>query len=339
MLLMGLMLFLALAYGGYEVYQANGQILVLCAGAVVIFQSETLIGVYGHKLLKGLTPHGLLGINAVYGCYVQQREKTLALLAWTGLAGDEIACAEAEAAYLGDGDVYVLVAWQIVVAAEEAVAIGQHFKYAFAIAAFSALEKAGNCGIAGAVFFVVVALGTVWPAEAFLGLLLIGGLIALLLIALLVGGLLVALLGIVPVIRRLITLLGVVPVVCLIALLLITVLIVAVSLPLLIILLIGFAVLLLIAHLTGLLCLIRRYILRAGLCRSFVQNVAVPHVCFLSWLFCGLYWLPGCRDGGLWIRLGFELGSRRLSWLLHHGGYRSAVHYDVHKLVLAVFCK
>ena len=154
-----------------------------------------------------------------------------------------------------------------------------------------------------------------------------------------VGGLLVALLGIVPVIRRLITLLGVVPVVCLIALLLITVLIVAVSLPLLIILLIGFAVLLLIAHLAWLLCLIRRYILRAGLCRSFVQNVAVPHVCFLSWLFCGLHWLPGCRDGGLWIRLGLELGSRRLSWLLHRGGYRSAVHYDVHKLVLAVFCE
>ena len=102
---------------------------------------------------------------------------------------------------------------------------------------------------------------------------------------------------------------------------------------------IGFAVLLLIAHLTGLLCLIRRYILRAGLCRSFVQNVAVPHVCFLSWLFCGLYWLPGCRGGGLWIRLGLELGSRRLSWLLHRGGYRSAVHYDVHKLVLAVFCE
>ena len=177
----------------------------------------------------------------------------------------------------------VFVARQIVVAAEEAVAIGQHFEYAFAIAAFSALEKARNCGIAGAVFFVVVALGTVRSAEAFLGLLLIGGLIALLLIALLVGGLLVALLGIVPVIRRLITLLGVVPVVCLIALLLITVLIVAVSLPLLIILLIGFAVLLLIAHLAGLLRLIRRYILRAGLCRSFVQNVAVPHACFLSW--------------------------------------------------------
>lgn len=102
---------------------------------------------------------------------------------------------------------------------------------------------------------------------------------------------------------------------------------------------IGFAVLLLIAHLTGLLCLIRRYILRAGLCRSFVQNVAVPHVCFLSWPFCGLYWLPGCRGGGLWIRLGFGPGSRRLSWLLHRGGYRSAVHYDVHKLVLAVFCE
>ena len=102
---------------------------------------------------------------------------------------------------------------------------------------------------------------------------------------------------------------------------------------------IGFAVLLLIAHLAGLLRLIRRYILRAGLCRSFVQNVAVPHACFLSWLLCGLHWLPGCRGGGLWIRLGFGLGSRRLSWLLRSGGYRSAVHDDVHKLVLAVFCE
>ena len=231
----------------------------MITGVYVVFrfQSKPLIGIDGHKLFKGFALYGFFRVDAVYGGDVQQRQESFAFLAGAGLTGHKVACAQAKAAYLGDGNVDIMVAGQVVFAAEEAVAVGEHLKYAFAVAAFAPLKEAGHGRIAGAIFFIVVALRPVGTAVGFFVLLLKGliallrivsivGLIALLIVGLIAGLAIVTVVSLIALlIICLISCLGIITVVILIA-----VLVIVVILPLLItLLLIGLAVVvLLVSH-------------------------------------------------------------------------------------------
>ena len=103
-----------------------------------------------------------------------------------------------------------MVAGQVVFAAQEPVAIRQHLQHAFALAALAAFQQLRHGGIAGAVFFIVIAFRTLAPLVAAVAVvLLVSVMVGLGIAAGHIALLLIALLAIIPIVPAIVSLLGI----------------------------------------------------------------------------------------------------------------------------------
>ena len=120
---------LPLTYGGQEVHDPGGVVLW------VVLQVDLLHGVEGGEVVEeDLVPCGL-GVLVIDLLDLQQGEVAFSLFWWADLPRNSVALAEVKTANLGWRDVYIIRTWEVVKlgASQEAEAIGEDFKHAFAV--------------------------------------------------------------------------------------------------------------------------------------------------------------------------------------------------------------
>ena len=115
---------LALSDGAHEIHDAHGD-----AGPGLL-QTDLFVREDGRHLLKRNAFGCFVGGQAVDGFHIQECAEFLTLGLDSNIAFDDIAGLQTEAADLAGCDVDVVIAWQIVGAADKSVAIRKNFKNA-----------------------------------------------------------------------------------------------------------------------------------------------------------------------------------------------------------------